>query len=579
MSQRTSPGAGWLGRALVIALVLSALLAHTRVGAQAESAQPIRATILQIDGEDIVIDLGKVRVSEGQTLTVYRAIEVRHPITHRALRDRFAIGSLAIVQPGETLSVAKATAAPAHPFAIGDTVELVVRMPAAARANAVATVRVGDAPVAQTTPPSSSAAATTTPIAPATATAKLSSPPAPAPSSEERELAVAWYATLAKPPEQRAEIYAALLQRHPDSRYRAFLVKEIIYLRGFAVRARESDELGRAATARSALALSVTLSPLHSAHEGEAVDLAGLVRDRVSVRSLIVHARPLESDEYTSYPLTIDARGHARVHLPSAIAQAPGFAYFVEAIDKDGQTITAAGTAQAPEIVVVHSRSHPPAPQEPRTSVRFSSELVSFDGTSGRDYFLLTEGDFLHRVRFGRLYGVRVGYGNYNGQGGSVDELDRKRLAPRPAGFTYGFIETEFELHRLFGLAARGTVGLGRPDKPDSERDGLTGGFQLRARIGAADGTHLVLAGELIPEIGQRAYLGLRFAPIEQMPMAAEVVVTDQPVHSDELAVRLIYEVGYRVTDRIALALRPSYELRTIAHAGPGIGIAATFDW
>jgi hypothetical protein len=211
--------------------------------------------------------------------------------------------------------------------------------------------------------------------------------------------------------------------------------------------------------------------------------------------------------------------------------------------------------------------------------VRFSSELVSFDGTSGRDYFLLTEGDFLYRVRFGHLYGVRVGYGEYRGQGGTVDELDKQGLAPRPAGFTYGFVETELELHRLFGLAARGTIGLGRPEDPSSERNGLTGGFQLRARIGAADGTHLVLAGEVMPEIGQRAYLGLRWEAIRNVPMATEVVVTDQPVHSDELAVRLIYEIGYRVTERIALALRPSYELRTIAHAGPGVGIAATFDW
>jgi hypothetical protein len=222
---------------------------------------------------------------------------------------------------------------------------------------------------------------------------------------------------------------------------------------------------------------------------------------------------------------------------------------------------------------------HPRKPEPPATTVRFTSELVSFDGTSGRDYFFLNEGDFLYRVRYGRLYGVRVGYGNYRGQGGTVEQLDVLHQAPQVAGFTYGFIETEFELARLLGVATRATVGLGRPDDPDSQRNGLTGGFQLRLRIGAADATHLVLAGELMPEIGQRAYLGLRFAPIERMPMAAEVVVTDQPVNSDELAVRLIYEIGYRVSDRISLALRPSYELRTIAHAGPGIGMAASFDW
>jgi hypothetical protein len=267
------------------------------------------------------------------------------------------------------------------------------------------------------------------------------------------------------------------------------------------------------------------------------------------------------------------------VQLPGSIAVAPGFAYFVEGVDEAGNVMPLLGSAALPEIAVVRRKTHPAPPTPPTTSVRFISEIVSFDGVSGRDYFLLTEGDFLYRVRYGRLYGVRVGYGNYRGQGGTVEQLDRLQLAPRPAGFTYGFLETEFEFHRLFGLAARGTVGLGRPDDAAAQRNGLTGGFQLRARIGAADGTHLVLAGELMPEIGQRAYLGLHFAPIARLPMATEVVVTDQPVNSDELAVRLIYEIGYRLSDRIAVALRPSYELRTIAHAGPGIGMAASFDW
>ena len=149
----------------------------------------------------------------------------------------------------------------------------------------------------------------------------------------------------------------------------------------------------------------------------------------------------------------------------------------------------------------------------------------------------------------------------------------------RPAGFSYGFFEAELELDRLLGAAIRGTIGLGRPDDPLSQRQGITGGVQLRARIGEAEGTHLVLAGELMPEIGQRAYIGLAWEAIERLPMSAEIVVTDQPVNSDELAVRLIFETGYRFTDRFSVALRPSYQLRTIRHAGPGIGMAATFDW
>ena len=74
--------------------------AQTAQTAASDSAQTIRGTILQIDGDDIVIDLGRARVSESQSLTVYRAIDVRHPITHRVLRDRFAIGNVVVVQAG-----------------------------------------------------------------------------------------------------------------------------------------------------------------------------------------------------------------------------------------------------------------------------------------------------------------------------------------------------------------------------------------------------------------------------------------------------------------------------------------------
>ena len=89
----------------------------------------------------------------------------------------------------------------------------------------------------------------------------------------------------------------------------------------------------------------------------------------------------------------------------------------------------------------------------------------------------------------------------------------------------------------------------------------------------------MILAGELMPEIGQRAYIGLAWQAWKRVPMSTEIVVTDQPVNTDELAVRLIQEIGYRFSDRVSIALRPSYQLRTIRHAGPGIGLAATFDW
>jgi len=531
---------------------------------------PLRATVLHIDGEDVVIDVGAAQLTSATTLTVYRPLEVRHPITGKRVRDRFAIGVLRVVQPGERLSIAHAVDKPRHAFAVGDIVESATAAPAPAPQPVLANrgvISVTPAPAAPAPAPAEPVPNTTAPQLPTAAA--------------DRVLVLHWRATLNQSPEQRVRIYLAYLTQHPGTPYHAALVQEIDYLREIdaQLRTRASVKAAGAAIAHAPDESSlIEMAPLTGAEAGRDVELAGLVR-APNVRAVLLHVRPLESSGYRTQTMVVDARGHARARVSKDMVRAPGLAYFVELVGQDGKNQPALGRASEPRIAVVQGRSPSAPPRERAVRVKASSELVSFDGTSGRDYFFISEGDFLYRVRRGALYGLRIGYGTLRGEGGTVDQLDVQMQEPEPAGFSYGFVEAELELHRLFGLATRGTIGLGRPDDPSAQRNGLTGGFQLRARIGEAEGTHLVLAGEVMPEIGQRAYLGLAWEAIEDVPMATEIVVTDQPVNSDELAVRLIYELGYRFTDRITIALRPSYQLRTIRHAGPGIGMAATFDW
>jgi hypothetical protein len=318
-----------------------------------------------------------------------------------------------------------------------------------------------------------------------------------------------------------------------------------------------------------------------NAAAGQALELAVGVRVAAPVRSLLLHVRPIDESGYRSQPMTLDDNRHARATVPAALVRAPGLAYFIEAVGNDGTVVPAVGSVSEPRSVRVLAKGEKKATPDalPGSRVRFSSEIASFDGVSGRDYYLITEGDFLLRLRRGHLYGIRMGYGHYRGEGGTVQQLDEQKLQPASAGFTYGFFETELAINDLLGVAMRGTLGLGRPENSNEQQQAVTGGVQLRLRVGAPEGTRLVLAGELLPEIGQRAFLALYWDVIKRLPMAAEVQVTDQPVNSDELGVRLIYELGFEVTERLAIALRPSYQLRTIKHAGPGVGLAASFDW
>lgn len=585
-------------RAALCCALFTVVIMSGRARAQPSAADAPQAagTILQLDGADVLLDLGSAQLDRAQQLTVYRAIEVRHPVTGKRLRDRFPIGHVSVVQAGQTLSIARAVDTPEHPFVVGDQVERdpppgaagtsdsggrtandTSRKASEARASTAAASS-SDAPAESREQLAVVSRALETDAPHARATRAIADKSAGTLTAEQSALGEAWFGTLGKPPAARAQIYANFLRRYPSTGYRETLEQEIRVLRALFDSVKEAQQ-ARAARARQTDLPTLALQPVSGARVAEAIHLAGLLHTQVPLRSIVLYARPLDARAYQPYPLQPASGNHVRVQLPAALARSPGFGYFVEGVDEAGHVLALAGSADSPRLLPVFESDAAHARQPLRTRVRFSSELVSFDGTSGRDYFLVSEGDFFYRLELGPLIGLRVGYGNYTGRGGTVDQLDRQGLPPQAAGFTYGFVESELGLHRLIGVALRATVGLGRPDDGAQTHSELTGGFQLRTRFGEAQGTHLVLAGELMPEIGQRAYLGLHFEAIRSLPMAAEVVVTDQPVHSKELAVRLVYELGYRVSPRVALALRASYQLRTIAHAGPGLGLAASFDF
>jgi hypothetical protein len=565
-----TPGS-WSLRACATALSIAVSAVATAGRAQLPAAPDprVRATIVRIDGDDLVIDAGEGAISAGEELQVYRSLDVRHPLTHKLLHDRFVIATVRVEQVGVALSIVRVVAGPSHPVALGDAAE---------------TPHVASTPPVEPSAAPASANPQAIASAPATPPASAAPPARAQPAdAETAALGRVWRATLEQPPERRAQLYMDHLRAFPRSPHREVLSREIDYLRNYAQSIATLEQRAQSVERGlpQDLAHSVALQAPENAAAGQALELAVAVRVAAPVRSLLLHVRPIDESGYRSQAMALDDNRHARATVPAALVRAPGLAYFIEAVGNDGTVVPAVGSVSEPRTVRVLAKGEAKAAPDalPGSRVRFSSELASFDGVSGRDYYLITEGDFLLRLRRGHLYGIRMGYGHYRGEGGTVQQLDMQKLEPASAGFTYGFFETELAINDLLGVAARGTVGLGRPENSSEQGQAVTGGFQLRVRVGAPEGTRLVLAGELLPEIGQRAFLALYWDVIERLPMAAEVQVTDQPVNSDELGVRLIYELGFEVTERLAIALRPSYQLRTIKHAGPGIGLAASFDW
>src|SRR5262249_49544057 len=95
----------------------------------------VEGAVLAIQGDDLVVDLGSARgATDGATVEIWRPIKLKHPVTGKVLTDRFRIGTLELTQVRTTMALARATAAPARPPAVGDVVVLSVAAAPAAPA-------------------------------------------------------------------------------------------------------------------------------------------------------------------------------------------------------------------------------------------------------------------------------------------------------------------------------------------------------------------------------------------------------------------------------------------------------------
>jgi hypothetical protein len=97
----------------------------------------------------------------------------------------------------------------------------------------------------------------------------------------------------------------------------------------------------------------------------------------------------------------------------------------------------------------------------------------------------------------------------------------------------------------------------------------------------------------VLGSIGLRGITQLELNTFERVPIVLRTEVTNQPAGSSassdpalgaaseqgEVGARIIAQVGYRATPALTLAIRGSYQGRTINHAGPGLGGAVSYQW
>jgi hypothetical protein len=103
------------GSIRLAAAILAALIASRAApaGAQPHAARPpeIEGTVLAIQGEELVLDLGSARGAvDGATVEIWRPLKLKHPVTGKVINERFRIGALELTQVRAAASLAKARA-------------------------------------------------------------------------------------------------------------------------------------------------------------------------------------------------------------------------------------------------------------------------------------------------------------------------------------------------------------------------------------------------------------------------------------------------------------------------------------
>jgi hypothetical protein len=536
-----------------LTLAVAITLMSSRAEAQTQTrplSQPMlrEATIVRVDESGIVVDAGSVMgVENGVAYIVYRPISVRHPLTGRTLRDRFPIGNIVVRHAGQSLSLAHPEGTLTRPPLVGDVLVPVRAVPIPVLQYVPSVSRPDMAQQTHVDPlPSAAAQSGVSPV-----------------NSEERELFETFTSTLGREIFERIRIYESFLRAHPNSAYRDAIQAE---LNGWIVRAQ---------TTQDSRNIAVSSDIVTSIRVGEAGVIALQVAPETTLTDGAIYVRRTEAVAYERITARIEGDGFLRAQVPESLLTVGTLEYFAEVTDATGQSQAILGRANAPLTLTIERQPVTLDDPSGRTRIDLRAEYAdvgsrTINGVFRTQSFSALEGDFLQRVRAGSLYGYRVGFGVYNGEAVPLSNLTS--MAPtRTTRVVYGYHELEFAASSFVHLIGRLQVGV--------HDGGLVLGVQGRVRIGNERRTNVVLGGEALGQVGQRAFFALNFSPHERVPMLTQGEVFNQSTASDDPMFRFITQVGYRFAPWFTMSARGSYQLRNIENGGFGLGLNTTFDW
>jgi hypothetical protein len=537
---------------------------------------------------DLVVDIASDRgATAGAVLELWRPLTLKHPVTGQMVSDRFLIGRLRLTQVRGALSLAHADGKLLEPAQPGDIV--VLRRAGAAPKALVTAKSAANASEPQAKPSEGSASAapgSTNPDASGANATEAARPsatvePAAPVDADSAEVSALFDHLRGAGVAARVLAFEGYVKRHPRGKYAAVLYEEAAQLRRLLLL-----ESGTAAGTTS------ELENFQPPREGRTHTPLGIALEVTNGPiGAVVHSRNSGEVAYHTTPMKRVGEGYFSAEIEAERLRAPKLEYFIEGVDAEGKPVPLVGSATEPESVPISDVPTPKPPAHYPASVTLSTDYADWNNLKGNDVVWQTEGSVGMRFQDVGLRAARMGFGVYRGIGGSLAELDEEKLAGRRVGLTYGYLEGEFGLSYFTSIIARAVIGL--------EDEGVNGGAQALLRIGNDRDTNLSIGGEVLGGIGVRGITELELATFPRVPILFRTEVTNQPagvssstvssssgvipktVATDqgEVGARAIAQVGYRFLPDLVVAVRGSYQGRTINHAGPGFGGAVSYQW
>lgn len=503
----------------------------------ASTAWAAEGVIVQRDGDEVVVDLGRDDgLEDGARVAVYRRLEVVHPVTKKKIEDRFPIGSITLKEVGTALSIADNWSGLEREPQSGDYIVF--------------------SPKPKPPPP--------LPVEPEATTAPIDR---------------AWRETLGKSLHDRVEVWERFLRKNPETKYSAQVQAELHWLRT-TIEGERRAVSGEAVLAAAVVppeprADGIVTAP-HAVEVGDPIRIDVAAQHPERVDKIRVNYRRPGDPTFEVIELEPSGDYNWSAEIPVAATQdVPQLEYFAETIRRDGQTERAA--SETTPIVDVREPAPDPLGPQNRSRATMVAEYVDFKAGAGDDEYSRFEAQYRYAVNASILSGFTVGVGIFRGLGATLADINAGEPSERSM-LSYGFLELDLGLARYFGVNTRLLVGnnqqLGIADSVFEDAFGVRG----EMRFGPQDGTQLLVGAAFTETIGSEAWVTLAIDAIERVPMSGEVIVTNLPIGGD-LGVSLNYGAGYAFTDWFALMGRVGWNARTITHHGPTAGLSTVFSW